>query len=168
MAETDKRTALLTGHTNQEELVSSPGIWTVAIANATGGTLDIDVNGDTLTFNYDDTAQEWHDAIVASLDTDSDDVTVTGSGTTVAPFRITIFDAEGSDLPVVDNLDDSSLTGTGAAATLTTVQEPAVQAHHLSTVVTDPESEDAVITPFEQQTGGLAAQAEPSPSDTLG
>lgn len=173
MAEINSRTLALTGHTNQPDKVWTDAVWSVKV-DATAGEFILTVNGtatDDIAFNA--TAQAVEDAIVATGEVEADQTSVTGGpgnsgGTT--PYVVTVSDLEGpEDAPTLAGDDGATpLSGGGAAITVTVVTAPHLQASHDTTVITDPSDPNAVQTPIEQQTGGLDAQGEDSPTGVYG
>jgi hypothetical protein len=170
MAQINKRTQLLTGHTNKRDVATGAAVFTVKV-DGTGGTFDLSVNGslvDDQAFNV--SAANLKTAIVAA-DTDltPDDVTVTGGpgnagGTT--PYIVTIGDVAGTDEVTLTSPADA-LTGGAGTVTITQTGGGPVATHHTD-VITDPNDPDAVQTPIAQQTGGLDSQNDPTPAETLG
>lgn len=174
MADATPRTEYLTGHSITPDVVTSPGKWSVAV-DATGGPFKLVVNGHN-TADIDAATADAADVLAALDDAapelDADDITVTGGpanagGTT--PFVVTIQTA-GDNSDVVPTLAAGAETLTGGAGTLTvtTIDIPQVQAAHQTTVITDPDSQDAVQTPLAQQTGTVGDAGEDSPATTLG
>jgi hypothetical protein len=157
MAQINKRTQLLTGHTNQVDQVTAPAVYEIKV-DATGGTFDLSVDGDLVddaAFNI--SAANLKTAIVAASDElqeVQDEVTVTGGpgnagGTT--PYILTVPDLEGHDEPVTVTSPADALTG-GAGTVTVTLTGGGVVASHSTTVVTDPNAGNAVQTPIPQQT----------------
>lgn len=160
----DSRTQLLTGHTETPDTVVQTGVWNLVI-DASAGDLTVDVNGETSdSINWDDNAGEVKTALVGSGEVDTGDLTVTGTGASDDPFVVTIPDDGNGTEYTIDNLDASGLTGD---ATLTVVEYSRVLARHETEVVLDPEGEDAVQTPIEQQFGVVGNADEDSPATVL-
>lgn len=172
MAEVGTRTAVLTGHTNQPDTVTTPGVWSVKV-DATAGQFKLTINGTaTADIAFNAAASAVKTALVNTGEVEADQVTVTGgpgnSGGT-SPYVVTIQDVEDFEEPTLTGASGTTpLSGGGAAITVTTVTEPHIQAVHQGTVITDPTDPNAVQTPIAQQTGGLDAQGEPSPDSVYG
>ena len=173
MATIDRRTQLLTGHTNKRDVVTSPTVYTIKV-DGTGGTFDLSVDGDLVDdAAYNITAANLKAAIVAASDEVQevqDEVTVTGGpgnagGTT--PYVLTIPDIEGSGAPLVVTSPADALTGGAGTVTITTTGGGPVATHHTE-VITDPNAGNAVQTPISQQTGGLDSQDDPTPASVIG
>lgn len=161
------RTELLTGHTNAPDVVTTPGSWSVKV-DATAGNFTLTVNGQTTANIAFNAAASAVATALNNLDAVSN-ATVTGGpgnsgGTT--PFVVTIGDVEGA-APALTGTN-VSLTGGGAAITITVVTAPQTQASHATTVITDPTDPNAVQTPIAQQTNGLASQSAASPKSIFG
>jgi hypothetical protein len=159
----DSLTASLTGHTIREDLVNEPQTVTITLAgNTTGDSVIVEVDGEqTAPVAYNGTATDVANAVNALQDIEG--VTATGGPLNTSPVVLHVPEqADIEDVPTW-TLDTTDLTGTGTVA----VTGGSVQATHDTTVVTDPNSQDAVQTPIAQQTNGLAAQAGQSPADAL-
>jgi len=154
MANLDRRTKLLTGHTTAADIVASNGVWTLTI-DATGGTYTAKVNGTvSAAISATAAASTVKTALVATdPNLDSDSVTVTGGpgnagGTT--PYTVTIVSVEDADIPTFDTLTTGSLTGGGATGSIVQTSVPGVQAAHQTSLAT-PGS--AYVNPLGQQVG---------------
>lgn len=163
----DSLTAALTGHTNQRDTVTTPQTVTLTLSgNTTGDSVIVLVDSDdTAPIAYNAPAADVAAAVNALESVDPEaPVTATGGPLNTAPVVLTVPELE--DVAGVPEwtIDDSDLTGTGTI----TVTGGNIQATHLSDVVLDPNSQDAVQTPIAQQTGGLNRQGVSDPATVLG
>lgn len=155
MAEINPRTQLLTGHTNQPDIVTGDQAQHVKV-DATAGQFKLvldpdDANQTTADIAFNAAPAAVKAAIVAEDVVEADEVDVTGGpgnagGTT--PYVVTFHDVEGyGEFPPLEAAAGTTPLSGGAATVTITVVEGRVIAEHDTTVITDPTDPLAVQYP---------------------